>query len=63
MEIHRQAKSDYPTPAAEAQDAPPVAGGTDWLEVAGLSLVADGWMTEERMRVTLERVRQAVGRE
>lgn len=59
------ANPNYPVnaePAAEAEETAPVASGPDWFEIAGLALVAEGHISENRFRAALEVARQAVSR-
>ncbi len=65
MEGYRQTNPNLSAqdPAAEAKTVPPVAGGCDWFEIAGLTLVAEGHISETRFRRAMEAARQAVARE
>ncbi len=51
----------YQSGAQERKE--PEASGPDWFEIAGLALVADGRISEERFRRAMEVARKAVDRE
>ena len=65
-DLSRQAKSVFSVqiqPTAEATDGSPVASGPDWFEIAGLTLVAEGHISETRFRRAMDAVRKGVDRE
>lgn len=61
-DFSRFSKSSSIPVAAEAEDGSPVASGADLLELYGSIQVAQGYMTETKMRSILANYRQAVSR-